>query len=714
MPKPRSSRKPARNPTRSNARAMQVVHELPYRIRFRARSALDSRLQAPFVESLSSEVTGVRNARANLTARCLIVRYDGSAAARASLMRLIAFAPATFEPIAAEARSTGRQLRWTLLSATVFVANLMLPSGFRAALTVGIALPTVVSGVRALYAKGLAVEVLDAAAITVSLARRDFGTAAATLTLMSLGNYLEATTSQSSTDLLRHLLAKPPGHAWVEAADRSLIQVPAEDLKENDIVVIGPGDMIPVDGQVVSGAATVNLSSVTGESVPVDREPGTRVLAGGVVVDGRLRVRAVRVGTATTTARIASFIEAALDQKPMIQSNAERLAEQRVLFTLGLGLATFLLTRDPSRLASIFLVDYSCALKLGTPVAVKSALYRGARSSVLIKGGRSIEALAEVDTVVFDKTGTLTFSKLTVTDVVPVDDRNSEGQLLSLLASLEEHATHPVADAIVLEARRKSLGHIHHDEVDFIVAHGLVSETDGQRVVVGSRHFLEEHEGIPFASFAAASDRLSAEGKIVLYAAIGGVPAGLVGLRDRPRPDAAEALAMLRASGVRSLALLTGDRDTKARAMAHELGLDMVYAERRPEEKAEIVRDLQTQGRTVAFVGDGVNDAPALVAADVGIAMPRGADLARATADVVLLRDEIAGVVDSRILASDTIRLIRSNFRWAVALNTLLFIAATTGRTSPVFAAVAHNSVTIGTLVRALIGPRRAPARPSG
>ena len=690
---------------------MHLVHETPGRLRFRSRSRFDSRLDAEFVEALPLSVTGVRKVRANASARSLVVRYDGSATTRAALLKDVADAPATFNRRRSRARRTAGNLRATLISATTLLAGPLLPPWIRSIVTWVTVTPTIVKGVSALITRGLSVEALDSAALTIALLRRDFGTASATLTLLNVGNYLEATTSQASTDLLRRMLAKPPSRAWLEAADGSLTEVGADDLREQDIVVVGPGEMVPVDGQVLSGAATINLSSITGESVPIDREAGGRVLAGGVVEQGRLRVRAVRVGDETTTARIAEFIKSALDRAPLIQSNAERLAEQRVLITLGLGAVTFALTRDLNRLASIFLVDYSCALKLGAPVAIKSALYRAARTGILVKGGRTIEDLAQIDTVVFDKTGTVTFGELTVSDVVPVDDLGSRDDLLALLASLEEHATHPVADAIVREARRSALEHIHHDEVDFIVAHGLISEVRGKRIAVGSRHFLEEHERVPFAAFARDSERLMAEGKLLLFAAIDGKPAGIVGLRDRPRPEAAGAMDRLRKDGIRTIILMTGDHEAASLAVAKDLPFDHVYADCRPDAKAAILRDLQAAGHKVAFVGDGVNDAPALIAADVGIAMPRGSDLTRATADVVLLRDRLAGVVQSRALAGDTIRLIQSNFRWSVTLNTLLFLAAVTGRASPVFSSIAHNSVTIGTLVRALIGPQRSALR---
>ncbi|MFO1128222.1 MAG: heavy metal translocating P-type ATPase [Rhodospirillales bacterium] len=688
---------------------MRIVHEVRGRIRFRSRSRFDSRLYGDFVVALPDAVKGVSAVRASPAARSLVVHYDGSEATRTALLERIARTPADIRPRRPEPKPTARYLRGTIVSAAVLTTGWFLPAPARLAVTWLVAAPTIVKGIGALLSSGLSVAALDAAALSIALARGEFGTAAATLTFLNLGNYLEATTSQASTDLLRRLLARPPAHAWVEAADGSVREVAAAEVREHDIVVVGPGEMIPVDGQILSGAATINLASITGESVPIDREAGAMVLAGGAVEEGRLRIRSLRVGSATTTARIAAFINSALDRKPVIQSKAERLAGQRVLLTLGVGALTFLVTRDLNRVASVFLIDYSCALKLGAPVAIKSALYRGGRDGILIKGGRSIEALSQVDTFVFDKTGTLSFGDLAVTDVLPIDHQRSRDRLLALLASLEEHARHPVADAIVREARRKALAHIHHDEVDFIVAHGLISEADGKRIVVGSRHFLEEHMQVPFAPFATDSERLEGEGKLLLYAAIDGEPAGIVALRDRPRPEAAAAMARLRELGVGTLVLLSGDREGKSRLVADALGLDMVYSERKPEEKAEVVRELQAMGRKVAFVGDGVNDAPALTAADVGIAMPRGAEISRATADVVLLRDSLSGVVEGRALAGETIWLIQSNFRWAVVLNTLLFIAAASGYASPVFSAVAHNSVTIATLLRALIGPRRSP-----
>ncbi len=689
---------------------MRLVHETATRLRVRFDSPWDSRLHAPFPETLRQRVAGVRSVRANPAARSLVIHHEGEAESRDGLWCLLAATPADIRPRPRRQSPGGAALRNTLLSVGVGLAGPLLPAPWRSVLTGVLMAPLVARGAAALVERGLTVEGLDALALLIAWGRGDHATAAATLALLHLGETLEAMTTASSDDLLRHLLHRPPEVVWVEQPDGTLVQGPADAVRVDDILVVGPGDTVPVDGQVVSGAASVNEAAITGESVPADREAGQRVLAGGVVAEGRLRIRAVKVGADTTTARIATFIEEALGHKPAIQTAAERLADQRVALTVGLGALTFALTRDPRRLAAVFLVDYSCALKLGAPVAVKAALARAARAGVLIKGGPGLEGLAGVDTVVFDKTGTLTHGRLEVTDVVPLDGAQGRARLLALLASLEEHATHPVADAIVAEARRHRLEHVHHDEVDFIIAHGVVSEVDNRRIVVGSRHFLEEHHGVPFAAFETLAARLEAEGRILLYAAQDGQPLGLVGLRDHARPEAAAVLARLRAAGVRSLVLLTGDREAKARALGDSLGFDRVFAEQTPEDKAAVVRTLQAEGAVVGFVGDGVNDAPALVAAHMGIAMPRGADLARATADMVLLRDHLSGLADARELADDTLALIRSNFRWAVGLNTVLFLGAVTGRASPTASALIHNGVTVGTLLRALAGPvRRAP-----
>jgi manganese/zinc-transporting P-type ATPase C len=486
-------------------------------------------------------------------------------------------------------------------------------------------------------------------------------------------------------------------------------------VQVGEIVVVGVGEAVPVDGRVVEGTALVNQAAVTGEDLPVRREQRHRVVAGSVVEEGRIRIEAQRVGSETTTARVASFIQSSLENRSDTQRMAEELADKRVWFTLITGGLVYALTRDLTRLESVFLVDYSCALKLGTPMAFKSGMYRAATHGVLMRGGNAIEHLAEVDTVVFDKTGTLTHSEQIVTDVVSLGAKHlSEDALLALVASVEEHASHPLAQAVVDAAKERDLKHITHGEVDYLVAHGLSTEVDGKRVIIGSRHFLEEHHAISFARHETVIDRLQDEGKTLLYVGAAGQgksegktrggPIGVVALRDTLRADAAYALKRLRALGITQMVMITGDKRAKAEALAAELGLDAVHAEVAPEEKAAIIKALQAAGRKVAFVGDGINDGPALSVAEVGIAMPRGADIARATADIVLMDDRLTAVADAREIAARTMALIKSNFNVAVGVNTAVLGGAVMGWLSPVMSAVLHNGTTIGVLLRALAG----------
>jgi len=353
----------------------------------------------------------------------------------------------------------------------------------------------------------------------------------------------------------------------------------------------------------------------------------------------------------------------------------------------------------------VFLVDYACALKLGTPVAIKSSMYRGATHGILFRGGQAIESLSEADTFVFDKTGTLTTGLLEVTNVKTFDPDNwSEQELLALAASVEEHATHPVADAVVNQARKKAFKHIEHEDVDYLVAHGLTTQVNGQEVVIGSRHFLEEHKQVSFSTHNRSINALERAGKTLLYIALGNKPLGLLALRDSVRPEAKHVLTQLREAGVKELVMLTGDQRDKAEALAAELGIDRVFAECPPEDKGNVVKQLRSEGSTVAFIGDGVNDAPALVAAHVGIAMPKGADLARAAADIVLLDDHLHTLVNAKVLSNKTMALIRTHFKVSTGVNTAVIAGAAFGWLNPVLSALLHNGATIGVLLNSMAG----------
>ncbi len=683
---------------------IRLVHELPGRLRLRMPALGDPRISSGMLEAWLDAIDCVRNVRINRAARCIVIEYGpGDEAREAVLDRLERF---RIEPDGAAAEVEPETGVVGLVSALVALVLVpVLPMAGKRALTLLAIGPTLARGADAFLRGGVRTEALDALAVGLSAARGEYGTAALTGSMLALGEYLEERTARQSDQMLRRLLRPKPAPAWVERDD-TLIRVAGEDVREGEIVAVGPGETVPVDGRVVDGAALVNQAAITGEDVPIRREPLQRVISGSVVVDGRIKIEATRAGDDTTTARVARFIQESLSQRSTTQRLTDELADRRVYLTLGTGAGVYALTRDLRRLQSVFLVDYSCALKLGTPVAFKSGMVRAAGAGVLMKGGEAIESLAAIDTLVFDKTGTLTHSELAVTDVVVLDGDHDETSLLALVASVEEHATHPIASAVVDEARTQELEHISHGEVSYLVAHGMSADVGDGRLYIGSRHYLEEHLELDFSRHAPTIDGLLDQGKILLYVGDESGPVGVVALRDRVRADAAETLDRLRRLGVRRMVMITGDRKAKADALGARLGMDEIHAETPPEEKAAVVERLQAEGARVGFVGDGVNDGPALAASEVGIAMPRGADIARATADIVLMDDRLSAVADARAIAGATMDLIRTNFNLAVGVNTGILAAAAFGRLSPVASAMLHNGSTLAILVNALSGGR--------
>ncbi|MCF7992380.1 MAG: heavy metal translocating P-type ATPase [Thiohalocapsa sp.] len=661
--------------------------------------------EAGYLEAWMEASARVEEVRANRGARALVIHYSGGAQGREAVMRrLQSFSgeaiPGFGEDGISEAEVTPMITTLFTLAALPFLTRPM-----QVALTFANVGSTLAKGADTLINRGIKVEVLDAVAVGLAAANGKLYTANITDLLLNLGEFLEHRTARQSDRLLRRLLRPEPAMAWVER-DGELVQVAGDEVQAGELVSVGVGETVPVDGRVVDGVALVNQSTVTGEDVPVRKEAPARVIAGSVLVEGRVRLEATQVGQDTTTARIARFIQESLGRRAETQRLANELADKRVYVTLGTGAAVYAATRDLTRLQSVFLVDYSCALKLGTPVAFKSGMYSAAAHGVLMKGGEAIEHLADVDTVVFDKTGTLTHSDLIVTDVrvLSACSTCTEQELLALVASVEEHASHPVAEAVVEAAKERDLEHISHGEVDYMVAHGLSADVSGGRIIVGSRHYLEEHMAVDFAPYEALIDGFQDEGKTLLFVGNADGPVGLIALRDTLRAEAAETLTRLRGLGIERLIMITGDRRQKAEALAAELGIDEVHAEMPPEDKAGVIERLRAEGRRVAFVGDGVNDGPALSVAEVGIAMPRGADIARATADIVLMDDRLSAVADAREIAGRTMRLIKHNFNAAVGINTGILGGAVFGLLSPVASALLHNGATIGVLLNALKG----------
>lgn len=589
------------------------------------------------------------------------------------------------------------------LVAERFIQNNMLKAG----VTTAAAAPMLISGAKELFSEGLTSKVLESTAVGISIYRKDYLAANSTNAMLELGEYIEETTVHKSDDLLKELSKPNVEEAWIEKElDGKVTEVliKSKDIQIGDVVIVGIGNTIPIDGHIIDGSASVNEVSMTGEAEPVVKQRGDRVISGTIVEDGRLRIWAEYVGVDTATQRIKHYIENSLNEKSSVQLKATKLADKLVPVTLGLAGTSYLFTKDFERAASILQADYSCALKLATPVAFKSTISKAGHHGIMIKGAKSIEALNSADTFVFDKTGTLTEGELEVISVESYDSAWSEEALLNLTASTEEHYFHPVAEAVVKAAKEKGFVHMHHEEVEFIVAHGVKTEVDGKSVIIGSRHFLEDDECIDFSEHKEKINKSLNNGKTLLYIGFDGKLLGTIGLADNLRKNAKESIRRLKDLGVKNIIMLTGDTKKKADLIASELDIDEVRAELLPTDKAKIVKELIDEGKNVAFIGDGINDAPALISANVGISMSRGADIAKATADVSLLKDDISAVVDAKELANNTMNLINNNFNTTVGINSAILAGATFGLFSPIVTAVLHNGTTIGLLLNSIKG----------
>lgn len=591
----------------------------------------------------------------------------------------------------------------TALAVTPFIAD----NSAKALSSLIAAAPLLKEGASEALKGGITSKVLEATAVGVSLARRDFLAANSTNLMLTIGEYMEESAVHRSDDLIKELARPNIEEVWIEVNNhgkKSLKKIATADVKVGDIVVVGAGESIGIDGYIVEGTASVNQVSMTGEAEPVKKERGDRVMSGTVVEDGRIKIWAESIASESATARIKSYIQSSLNEKSAVGLKATKLADKLVPVTLSLAGVSYLLSRDMTRVASVLQADYSCALKLATPVAFKSSISKAGRNGVLIKGAKAIEALASADTFVFDKTGTLTHGSLSVVKVYSFKKEFTEAQLLNLTASAEEHYFHPVAEAIVKAAREIGFHHIHHDEVEFIVAHGVKTYVGGKEVVIGSRHFLEDDEQISFSKHEKIIKNEVDSGLTLLYVGYDKELLGVIAMRDTMRENAAQTLARLRKLGVKELIMLTGDVRSKAGQVASELGIDRVYANCLPTDKAGIIEQLKAEGKKVAFVGDGINDAPSLTKAHVGISMQKGADIAKATADISLLKDDIGSVAVAKDAANKTIKLINANFNATVGINSLILAGATFGFFNPIATAVLHNGTTIGLLANSMKG----------
>ncbi|RAZ59699.1 heavy metal translocating P-type ATPase [Campylobacter hyointestinalis] len=556
-----------------------------------------------------------------------------------------------------------------------------------------------------LFSEGLTSKTLEALAVGVSLARGDYGAANGTNLLLNLGEYIEESTVHKSDDLIKELAKPSIKEAWIEIkkdGKNELVLVNTNDIKKGDIVVVSTGESIAIDGYIVEGSASINQVSMTGEAEPIKKERGDLVMSGTIVEEGRIKIWAELIGEETTTNRIKKYIQSSLNEKSNIGLKATKLANKLVPVTLGLAGLSYLINKNTMSMASVLQADYSCALKLATPVAFKTSISICGRDGILIKGAKAIEALSAADTFVFDKTGTLTYGNLSVSEIYSFDENISPNELLNLSASAEEHYFHPVAEAIVKAARQRGFHHIHHEEVEFIVAHGVKTTVKGKEVIIGSRHFLEDDEMVDFRAYKDRLDILENSGPALLYIAYDKKLIGVIALKDEIRANAKDCISKLKEYGVKEIIMLSGDIKSKAEEVAKNLGIDRVFANCLPTDKAKIIENLRNSGKKVAFIGDGINDAPSLVKANVGISMSKGADIAKASADISLLKDDICSVAKVKLIANKTMDKINTNFKATVGINSAILLGATLGKLNPIQTAVLHNGTTIALLLNSL------------
>mgnify|MGYP000465120965 FL=1 len=693
---------------------LELRHKTSNRLRYYFGGILDKKLDVMRLHTLLLKFNGVDKVRFNKAIGVVVISYSSSCQRKIEsfLLRLdlksVYYGDDKSQINSELTKSYTPSLMGVVVSSTALVlASVVKNPKAKQTITTAAAIPALFRGVKELMNDGLNSAVMESAAIGISIYREDYLAANSTNAMLELGEYIEETTVHKSDDLLKELARPKIEQVWIEREQGGVIQevqCSTESLIVGDIVIIGAGDTITIDGHVVDGEGTVSQVSMTGEADPIHKKIGDHVIAGTVVEEGRIKVYAEIVGDKTSINQIQHYISSSLHEQSSVQRQASQLAGKLVPLTLGLAAVTWDLTGDSERVASVLQADYSCALNLATPVAFKAVMSQSGKNGIMIKGAKSIEALHNVDTFIFDKTGTLTEGKLKVEKIISFNSKWSNDDILNLAASMEEHYFHPVAEAVVSAARDHGFVHMHHSEVDFVVAHGVKAEVGGKCVLIGSRHFLEDDEDVSFVEHQQKVDRLVEEGNTMLYISHAGELLGIIQMVDHLRHNAIDMINRLHNSGVEHIVMLTGDTQERAEQIASELGIDQVYAELKPTGKAEIVKQLKERGRKVAFVGDGINDAPALVSADVGFSMFQGADIAKATADIALLRDDIESVADARELADKTMKLINSNFNTTVGVNTAILGAATFGLIKPITTAVLHNGTTILLLLNSLKG----------
>lgn len=675
-----------------------IEHESRGRMRLRLRQKKMTLRQADLLEAWLKGQPWARNAVVHERTCCVILTYAGDRETVLSAIGSFTWARAE-ETVTLPSHSTralNREFQEKLVGKVLMkgVSTLFFPAPLRIARVVWHMIPFLSKGLRCLGRRRIKVELLDALSIGISAFRRDFGTAGTVMFLLEIGELLEDWTRKKSVADLAESLSLHVDRVWLKTSAGDVL-TPIGQIRPGDQVVVRAGGVIPLDGVVAQGEATINQASLTGESVPVAKRPGSAVYAGTVVEEGECILDVKQASGQGRYDQIVEMIQRSEQMKSATEAKASNLADRLVPYTFAGSLLSFALTRNVTRALSVLMVDFSCALKLAMPLAVLSAMREAGREHITVKGGKFLEVVAKADTIVFDKTGTLTHACPRVAEVVPFNGKD-EAEMLRLAACLEEHFPHSMANAVVEEARRRGLRHEErHATVEYLVAHGIASSVDGEQVRIGSAHFIFEDEQcvIPEdeqAKFDALSPAFSQ-----LYLAIDGVLSAVICISDPLREEARDVLSALRGLGVKNAVMLTGDSPRTAAAIAEQLGVDDFRAGVLPSDKADYVAALRREGHTVLMVGDGINDSPALSEADAGIAISDGAAIAREIADITIAADSLWELVRLRQLAMALLHRIQNNYRFVIGFNGALIGLGVAGVLPPATSAMLHNLSTL-------------------
>ena len=682
-----------------------ILHEGKGRMRVHVEKVRMTLHRADVLEAYLNHNDAIVHAAVYERTGDVVITYTGRRSAAIAVLAGYKFDVAENDALvtSADSRRLNREYQDKMfdLVAGRCLRKLFLPAPLDAAYTAFRSIRFLWKGVRCVLSRRLEVEVLDALSIGVSLLRGDFGTAGSVMFLLNLGSLLEEWTRKKSLDDLARSMALNVDKVWVRSQGTEVL-VPLTKVCSGDEVVVRSGNMIPLDGTVLEGEAMVNQAALTGEAMPVRKAEGSTLYAGTVVEEGECVFIAKAEGGSNRYDKIVAMIEESEKLKSSTENRALVLADKLVPWCLGATVVTYLLTRNATRAISCLMVDFSCALKLSMPLAVLSAMRECGSYHITVKGGKYLEALSQADTIVFDKTGTLTRATPQVVEVVPFSGCN-EREVLQLAACLEEHFPHSMANAVVRAAKERGISHEEmHSEVEYIVAHGIASRVGGQRVVIGSHHFVFEDEKctIPTAEqqkFDALKPAYSH-----LYMAASGQLVGVICISDPLRPEAAAVLNGLRALGIRNTVMMTGDSERTAAAIAKQVGVDRFFAEVLPEDKANFVQQAKAEGHTVVMIGDGINDSPALSAADIGIAINSGAAIAREIADVTIKADSLEELVALKAIANSLQKRVHANYRFVLTFNSALIALGALGILQPASSAMLHNLSTIGISLKSM------------